>query len=97
MKEIPNYLDDPQQILFWEFDEFILLAIMFGIGIMVNLLGTLVLIGFIGIKYYRKLKDRQAAGFLYMWCTGIPASARMKWRQRHGPSLSSGAFFKGAT
>ena len=32
MRDIPNYLDDPQQILFWEFDEFILLAIMFGIG-----------------------------------------------------------------
>jgi len=74
VKEIPNYLDDPQQILFWEFDEFILLAIMFGIGIMVNLLGTLVLLGFIGIKYYRKLKDRQAAGFLLhvvYWHTGI--------------------------
>jgi len=37
-------------------------------------LGTLVLIGFIGIKYYRKLKDRQAAGFLLhvvYWHTGI--------------------------
>jgi conjugal transfer pilus assembly protein TraL len=37
MKDIPAYLDDPQQVLFWEFDEFILLAIMFGIGIMVTL------------------------------------------------------------
>ncbi len=33
MRDIPNYLDDQQQILFWEFDEVILLSIMFSIGI----------------------------------------------------------------
>ena len=64
MREIPNYLDDPQQILFWDFDEFILLAIAFGIGIMVNYLGVLIVSGLVGIKFYRKIKDRQANGFL---------------------------------
>ncbi len=64
MRDIPNYLDDPQQILFWEFDEFILLAIAFGAGIMVGYLGVLLIIGLVGIKFYRKVKDRQAAGFL---------------------------------
>jgi conjugal transfer pilus assembly protein TraL len=77
MIDIPNYLDDPQQMLFWEIDEFILLAFMFGIGIMVNYLGTLVLFGVIAVKYYRKLKDRQPPGFLLhaaYWYTGLGSS-----------------------
>ncbi|MBS3952233.1 MAG: type IV conjugative transfer system protein TraL [Methylomicrobium sp.] len=64
MRDIPNYLDDPQQILFWEFDEFILMAIAFGVGILVDYLGVLLALGLVGIKLYRKLKDRQANGFL---------------------------------
>jgi conjugal transfer pilus assembly protein TraL len=74
MRDIPNYLDDPQQLLFWEIDEFLLLAIMFGIGIMVNYPGVLTLLGLIGIKFYRKIKDRQASGFLLhamYWYTAI--------------------------
>ncbi len=58
MRDIPNYLDDPQQILFWEFDEFMLLAMMFGVGIMVNFLGLMLVAGLIGIKFYRKIKDQ---------------------------------------
>lgn len=64
MRDIPNYIDDPQQILFWEFDEFILLSIAFGVGIMVNFLGVLILSGLAGVKLYRRIKDRQANGFL---------------------------------
>jgi conjugal transfer pilus assembly protein TraL len=74
MRDIPNYLDDPQQILFWEFDEVILLSIMFSIGIIVNQLSVLIIIGLIGIKFFRKVKDRQANGFLQhavYWYTGI--------------------------
>ncbi|MCX7099904.1 MAG: type IV conjugative transfer system protein TraL [Methylobacter sp.] len=77
MREIPNYLDDPQQILFWEFDEFILLAIAFGVGIMVNYLGVLIVSGLVGIKFYRKIKDRQANGFLLhamYWYAGLGSS-----------------------
>jgi conjugal transfer pilus assembly protein TraL len=77
MREIPNYLDDPQQILFWEFDEFMLLAIMFGIGIMVNYLGVLILSGLVGIKFFRRIKDRQAPGFLVhalYWHMGVGSS-----------------------
>ncbi|WP_051299717.1 type IV conjugative transfer system protein TraL [Methylobacter luteus] len=74
MRDIPNYIDDPQQILFWEFDEFILLAIAFGVGIMVNYLGVLILSGLAGIKVYRRIKDRQANGFLLhalYWYAGL--------------------------
>lgn len=60
MRDIPNYLDDQQQILFWEFDEVILLSIMFSIGIIVNQLSILIIIGLVGIKFFRKVKDRQA-------------------------------------
>jgi len=45
MRDIPNYLDDPQQILFWEMDEFLLLAMMFGVGLMVNFLGLMLVTG----------------------------------------------------
>lgn len=74
MTDIPNYLDDPQQVLFWEFDEFILMAIAFGIGILVNYLGVLIILGLVGIKLYRRIKDRQANGFLMhalYWYGGI--------------------------
>ena len=74
MRNIPNYLDDQQQILFWEFDEVILLSIMFSIGIIVNYLSVLIIIGLIGIKFFRKIKDRQANGFLLhalYWYAGI--------------------------
>lgn len=77
MRDIPNYLDDPQQILFWEFDEFILIAIAFGIGIIVDYLGVLTLSGLISIRFYRKIKDRQANGFLLhilYWYTGLASS-----------------------
>lgn len=77
MTPIPNYLDDPQQVLFWEFDEFILLAIAFGVGIMVNYLGVMLLSGLVGIKFYRKIKDRQADGFLLhvvYWYGGVGSS-----------------------
>jgi conjugal transfer pilus assembly protein TraL len=77
MTDIPNYLDDPQQILFWEFDEFILLAMMFGIGLMVGHLGKMLVAGLVGIKFYRRIKDRQANGFLLhalYWHAGIGSS-----------------------
>jgi len=74
MKKIPHYLDDPQQILFWEFDEFILLSMMFGVGILVGQLGLMLASGLVGIKFYRRIKDRQAPGFLIhamYWFMGI--------------------------
>ena len=77
MRDIPNYLDDPQQILFWEFDEFMLLAIAFGVGLMMNYLGILLVSGLVGIKFYRKIKDRQANGFLLhalYWHAGLGSS-----------------------
>lgn len=80
MRDIPNYLDDPHQILFWEFDEFILLAIAFGVGIMVDYLGILILSGLVGIKFYRKIKDRQANGFLMhalYWYAGLGSSEQL--------------------
>jgi conjugal transfer pilus assembly protein TraL len=76
MIEIPNHMDDPQQILFWEFDELILLSFLFGLGIVVNFLGVLLLAGLVGIKFYRKFKDRQAQGFFFhalYWYAGIGA------------------------
>ncbi|WP_347990208.1 type IV conjugative transfer system protein TraL [Methylomonas sp. AM2-LC] len=74
MRKIPNYLDDQQQILFWEFDEFILLSLAFGIGIMLHYLGTFIVIGLLAGRFYRRMKDRRANGFLIhalYWITGM--------------------------
>ncbi|PPD43790.1 MAG: type IV conjugative transfer system protein TraL [Methylobacter sp.] len=74
MREIPNYLDDPQQILFWEFDEFIILSILFAIGIMADHLGMLLAAGLFVVKLYKKYKDRQSNGFLLhslYWNAGV--------------------------
>lgn len=76
MRQIPNYLDDPQQLLFWEFDEFVLLSIMFAIGIMADHLGMLLAAGLFLVKIYKKFKDRQSNGFLIhalYWNAGINA------------------------
>lgn len=78
MRRIPNYLDDPQQVLFWEFDEFILLSISFAVGILVDHLGMLIAGGLFLIRLYKKFKDRQSNGFLLhvlYWNAGINAKA----------------------
>jgi conjugal transfer pilus assembly protein TraL len=74
MRKIPNYLDDQQQVLFWEFDEFIILSLAFGIGIMIRYLTTLILVGLVAAKIFRRMKDRRANGFLIhfvYWHTGM--------------------------
>lgn len=77
MITIPTHLDDPPQILFWELDEFIVLSLMFAIGIMADHLGMLLVAGLFLVKIYKKYKDNQANGFflhsLY-WNAGIKAS-----------------------
>ena len=77
MRKIPVHIDDPQQILFWEFDEFIILSLMFAIGIMADHLGMLLVAGLFIVKIYKKFKDNQANGFflhsLY-WNAGVKGS-----------------------
>jgi len=90
MRDIPNYLDDPQQILLWEFDEFILLSVAFGLGIMTDYLGLMLVSGFFVVKYYRKGKDRRPNDFLLhaaYWYCGMAAS-------EHTPTSKPIAFIR---
>ena len=80
MKKIPNYQDDPAQLFFWEFDEFLLLAVFFGVGLVVNHLFAIMCVAWVTLRAYRKVRDRRANFFvvhLLYWKSGIgPTKAR---------------------
>ncbi len=76
MKKIPNHLDDPAQMLFWEADEFLILSTLFGVGLAVSQLATLVVLGLALLKFYRKVRDRRPEGFMLhalYWHAGVGA------------------------
>jgi conjugal transfer pilus assembly protein TraL len=78
MRRIPNYLDDPAQMLFWEVDEFLILCVFFGLGIAAGQLSLMVLASLVLVRVYRKVRDRRANGFLIhlvYWHTGLGAKA----------------------
>lgn len=77
MSNIPIYLDDPKQIMYWEADEFILIAIAVSVAIVANLFWALPL--FFIVRFYRRVKDRQANGFLIhliYWYLGFGSSEK---------------------
>ncbi len=79
MRPIPTHIDDPIQVLIWEFDEFILLSILFCIGILSGHLLKCVLLGIGVVKLFKRYKDRQANGFLVhmlYWHSGLGSSER---------------------
>ncbi len=61
--EIPEYVDDPMQILVWEMDEFAVVLVVFFIGMMAHQI--LISLGFIYVfvKFYIRLKENKLAGF----------------------------------
>lgn len=78
MKPIPTHLDDPSQMLLWEADEFVLLAVMFGVGILVGHLTPMILASLLLVRGYRRLRDRRPNGFLVhmaYWYTGVGSNA----------------------
>jgi conjugal transfer pilus assembly protein TraL len=54
--EMPKYIDDQLQMLWWEMDEFMVMLLVAGIGMIFNLLGTGMLIGVFVIPLLRKAK-----------------------------------------
>lgn len=73
MRKIPTHLDDPPQLFFWEFDDFIILSVMFSIGILADHLGMLLIGGLLLVRLFQKHKDGQANGYLLhvlYWNTG---------------------------
>lgn len=64
MRNIPSYLDDMPQFLLIDMDEFLILSAGFGLGLISGHLTMILLISYIFMKVYRKVKDRQSPGFV---------------------------------
>ena len=58
---IPRYIDAPPQLFFWEMDELLILAAMFGVGIIVGGLATFGGI-FVGLFFVRLFKRYKYSG-----------------------------------
>jgi conjugal transfer pilus assembly protein TraL len=75
MTKIPKYIDDPAQIFFWEIDDVIVFTVFMGIGIIIDMLFIMIMIG-VGIVYgIQKMKQVKADGFLMhalYWYGAIP-------------------------
>ncbi len=79
MKRIPNYQDDPAQVFFWELDEFLLLAVFFGVGLLIDHLFGMMFIAWVTVRFYRKMRDRRANFFVVHW---------LYWKSGMGPAKS---------
>lgn len=60
--EMPKYIDDQLQLLWWEMDEFLVMLIVAGVGLTFNLLGTGMLLGFFSMPLLRKAKRMSLNG-----------------------------------
>lgn len=71
--EVPKYIDDQLQLMWWEMDEFTVMLLIGGIGMIFHLLGTGILIGFFTIPLLRKAKrvSLQGAALHMLVATGL--------------------------
>lgn len=71
--EIPQYIDDPVQILVWSADELIPVCSMMAVGMALERLTLFLVIAFVVLKYYRRFRDGKPDGVLYhsMYWYGI--------------------------
>lgn len=66
--KIPRYIDNPMQILYWEQDEFLVIATAFIFGITMSsvfLVVTIILAGFYTVKMIRATKFVHMQGYLH--------------------------------
>lgn len=54
--EMPRYIDDQLQLMWWEMDEFMVMLLIGGVGMIFHLLGTGMVIGFFSMPLLRKAK-----------------------------------------
>lgn len=75
MVEINRNIDDPMSFFFWEIDEIVVIAATMFIGIVINSLITLGIIGMVFAYILRKIKKSSSEGvmihFLY-WHGFLP-------------------------
>lgn len=62
--EIPRFVDSQPQIFWWELDEFLVAAALFGISIMVHMVIFGIVIGFLSVRVVRKFKNSALQGQL---------------------------------
>ena len=73
---MPKSIDDPAQVLLWSLDEFVLVAVLFGVGLTFRQLTIAVISIFILLKVYRRFRDGRPNGFLqhFMYWHGFAGS-----------------------
>lgn len=61
---MPKTIDDPDQILLWSMDEFIVVAGLVGVGIVFAQLFIAIVSSFFFLKLYRRFREGRPAGFI---------------------------------
>lgn len=62
--EIPRFIDSLPQIFWWEIDEFLVAAALFGISIILHMVILGVVLGFGSVRVVRKFKSSALQGQL---------------------------------
>jgi len=62
--DIPQYQDEPRQLLFWSSDELVPGILIFLIGFMLSQVFLSLIIAYFVVKYFRSHKENHADGYL---------------------------------
>lgn len=62
--KVPQYLDDPPQFLIWEIDDLFPVIVMLILGILIEHMFLMSLIGFVLSYFFSKFKNSKPNGFL---------------------------------
>lgn len=71
---IPRYIDEPPQILWWEMDEAVVVMLCMILGIAINKMIHLTIVGLVAGYLIGKMKNTKQEGYLHhlAWWHGIP-------------------------
>lgn len=64
---IPDHIDAPYEILFWEADELMPVMMILGVGYITRTLTLSLIPAYLFWKYFKKQKDNRRPGFLAHW------------------------------
>lgn len=70
---MPKSIDDPDQILLWSLDEFIVVAVLFGVGIIFAQLMISIVASYFFLKAFRRYREGRPIGFMQhvLYWTGL--------------------------